>query len=62
MKTTIDTHCYPSNVDLSDIGNMVKQYCNEVERLEEQLDEKDNRIEELEMENRILKERLEEKT
>lgn len=47
MRTTIDTDHFPSNVDLSDIGNMVKKYGKAVEILEEQLDEAYNRIEEL---------------
>ena len=51
MKTAIDISRYSADVDLSDIGDMVKKYCNEVERLEE-------RIEELETENAELKERL----
>jgi predicted RNase H-like nuclease (RuvC/YqgF family) len=54
MKTTIDIHHYSSDVDLSDIGAMVRRYCREVEQLEE-------RIEELERENAELKERLQEK-
>jgi len=47
LKTTIDIYHYSSDVDLSDIGTMIKLYCNKVERLEE-------RIEELETENALL--------
>ena len=55
LKTTIDIYHYSSDVDLSDIGTMIKRYCNKVEQLEE-------RIEELETENALLlRERLGEK-
>jgi predicted RNase H-like nuclease (RuvC/YqgF family) len=53
MKTVIDTHHHSSFIDLSDIGDMVKKFCNEVERLEE-------RIEELGRENSELKGKIEE--
>ena len=51
MKTTIDIHHYSSDVDLSDIGSMVKVFCNKVEQME-------GRLEELKRENAELKERL----
>ena len=51
VRTTIDASHYSADIDLSDIGNMIKRYCNKVERLEEY-------IEELEIENVVLKERL----
>jgi len=51
LKTTIGLHYYPVDVDLSDIGTMIKRYCNKVERLEEH-------IEELELENAKLKEQI----
>jgi predicted RNase H-like nuclease (RuvC/YqgF family) len=53
MKTAIDISHYSAEVDLSDLAQMIKRYCNEVERLEE-------RIEELERDNAELKGKIEE--
>lgn len=58
MKTTIDTRCNSYDVDLKDIGNMIMDYCKEVERLEEELGAVKERINELETENAELKEQI----
>ena len=58
VRTTIDASHYSADIDLSDIGDMIKRYCNEVERLEERIDNKDNRIVELEQEVYLLKRKL----
>ena len=52
VRTIIDVSHYSADIDLSDIGNMIKRYCNEVDRLEEQ-------IEELKRENSELKWKIE---
>jgi hypothetical protein len=55
LKTTVDIYHYSSEVDLSDIGAMITQYCRKVRQLEEH-------IEELETENALLlRERVGEK-
>ena len=48
MKTTIPAHHLASSIDLSDIGDLIKEFCNKVNELEEQLEEKDKQLEELE--------------
>ena len=53
MRTTIDASHYSADIDLSDIGNMIKRYCNEVERLEE-------RVDTLEQENKELQQCIDE--
>lgn len=60
MKTTIDIYHRSNQADLSDIGDMIKEYCNEVEKLEEKLTEAESRIVELESENKELQEKIEE--
>ena len=60
MDTTISIYHRPNDVDLSDICDMVKEYCNEVEKLEEKLAEAESRVEELESDIETLQERIKE--
>lgn len=50
MDTTISIRNRSSIVDLSDIGDMIKDFCDEVEKLEDELVKAKARIEELEKE------------
>jgi hypothetical protein len=48
MKTTVKAYHLPTCIDLKEIAGLVTDYAKEVEKLEEQLGEKDRRIHELE--------------
>lgn len=58
MKTTISTYHYSNNVDLRNIGNMIRDYADEVENLEEENESMKEENEELKGEIEELKEKI----
>lgn len=60
MKTVIDISHHSADVDLSDIGDMIKKYCNKVEQLEEELGTAKEHVKVLERINKELEQAIDE--
>lgn len=60
MKTTVSTYHHAYDVDLNDLASMIKEYADEVTKLEEQLESANERIKELEDASAELTEQIEE--